>query len=139
MLRRYRFALRPGWLLLHVFIVTSVVVMAMLGRWQLTVSDEKHFNLRNFGYALQWWLFCIFFVGFWVRVMRDHGRNAARPERTDCDRAEVPAPAQEPVSYRRYVMPQMSDGPGEPVDGEHAAYNDYLRRLAAHDATGEQQ
>jgi cytochrome oxidase assembly protein ShyY1 len=38
---RYRFALRPGWLLSHVFVVALVVLMVSLGFWQLRRLDER--------------------------------------------------------------------------------------------------
>ena len=57
MLRRFGFALRPGWILFHLFTRRCVVTMVLLGRWQLHVSESKHFSLQNFGYTIQWWLF----------------------------------------------------------------------------------
>ena len=38
---RYRFALRPRWILSHVLILVLVVVMVNLGFWQLRRLDEK--------------------------------------------------------------------------------------------------
>ncbi len=52
MLRRLRNALSPGWLVLHLITVALVVAMVLLGRWQLHVSEAKHFSIQNFGYAL---------------------------------------------------------------------------------------
>lgn len=130
MLHRYRFALRPGWLTLHVLTVALVVTMALLGHWQLNVSEQKHFNIRNFGYALQWWAFSTFVLIMWARVMRDQLRGG--------DQAEPPTVAPEPaaeapVAYRRYVMPQLSSQPQVATDETQAAYNDYLARLAEQD------
>jgi DNA-binding transcriptional regulator of glucitol operon len=126
-LRRYVFALRPGWIVFHLFVVAAVITMILLGRWQLHVSERKHFSIQNFGYAIQWWLFAGFAVFFWWRILRDHARRlalAAAPEA-----AEPAATADEPVAYRRYVMPAapVSDDP------VHTAYNDYLAGLAAQD------
>jgi DNA-binding transcriptional regulator of glucitol operon len=120
---RYRFAARPGWLALHVFTVAVVVTMVLLGRWQLSVSNSKHFSLQNFGYAIQWWLFSVCAVVFWARLMRDQSRRDELPE--------PEKPVDQPVAYRRYVMPTVKD---EPADAVHAAYNDYLAALAAQDA-----
>lgn len=127
--RRYRFALRPGWLALHALCAALIVAMVLLGRWQLRVSNAKHFNIQNFGYALQWWAFSIFVLLMWARVLRDTARRGgqragqAQPE---------PAPAADTsVTYRRYVMPTAAPVPS---DAEHAAYNDYLARLAEQDA-----
>jgi DNA-binding transcriptional regulator of glucitol operon len=129
-LRRLRFALRPGWLALHVLCAALIVTMVLLGRWQLHVSDEKHFSIQNFGYALQWWAFSIFVVVMWVRVLRDTARRGEQP--AEHVEPEADPAAEEPVAYRRYVMPTA---PQAPADAEHAAYNDYLSRLAAEDAT----
>ena len=70
MLRKYSFALRPGWLVLHLFTIAAVVTMILLGRWQLHVSESKHFDIQNFGYTIQWWLFSAFFLFFWWRIGR---------------------------------------------------------------------
>jgi DNA-binding transcriptional regulator of glucitol operon len=128
-LRRYLFALKPGWILFHLLIVAVAITMILLGRWQLHVSESKHFSLQNFGYSIQWWLFSAFTVFLWWRVLRDAARR--RDEETDQTAAE-PAPAEhEPVAYRRYVMPTAPQQSDDPV---HAAYNDYLANLAAKDA-----
>src|SRR5689334_11197395 len=55
--RSSRWWLSPGWLFVHLFTLALVIAMVLLGRWQLIVSDRKHFNLQNFGYAVQWWMF----------------------------------------------------------------------------------
>lgn len=126
-LRRYVFALRPGWIVFHLFVVAAGITMILLGRWQLHVSERKHFSIQNFGYSIQWWLFAAFAVFFWWRILRDHARRlalAAGPES-----AEAAAQPDEPVAYRRYVMPAAP----APTDAVHAAYNDYLAGLAAKD------
>jgi DNA-binding transcriptional regulator of glucitol operon len=130
---RYRFAARPGWLGVHVFTVAVVVTMVLLGRWQLDVSNSKHFSLQNFGYAVQWWLFSACAILFWGRLMRDQARTNGRPAEPGepAEQAKQPEP---PVAYRRYVMPSVADNQAEPTDSVHAAYNDYLAGLAARDA-----
>ncbi len=114
--------------MLHAFTIAAVTTMVLLGRWQLHVSETKHFNIQNFGYALQWWLFSAFALFFWSRLLRDAARRGgvlAVPPREA-------APAQpEPVAYRRYVMPTHQAHSTDPV---HAAYNDYLAALNAKDA-----
>lgn len=140
--RRVRRALSPGWLVLHVVTLAIVVTMVLLGRWQLDVSNAKHFNLQNFGYALQWWAFSAFALGMWVRILLDRGgRRAATPDSADIatapdagasgasEVAEPAAQAQHVVAYRRYVMPQSNTAPVSSADPELAAYNDYLARL----------
>ena len=37
----YRFALRPGWILSHLFVIALAVTLATLGFWQLRRLDEK--------------------------------------------------------------------------------------------------
>jgi|tagenome__1003787_1003787.scaffolds.fasta_scaffold20959808_2 DNA-binding transcriptional regulator of glucitol operon len=130
--RRYRFALRPRWLLWHLFTVAAVTTMILLGRWQLDVSESKHFNLQNFGYTIQWWLFAAFGLFLWWRVVRDAARrasSAAQP--ADRTPADAGAAADEPVAYRRYVMPSAAQPTDDPA---LAAYNEYLAGLAATDA-----
>ena len=130
MLRRYRFALGPGWLAGHVLIAAAIVTMILLGRWQLIVSDEKHFSLQNFGYAIQWWVFSLFALVFWCRILRD-AATRRQPATGESQReAETEDQNEEPVEYRRYIMPTTPPPATDPV---HAAYNDYLARLAEQD------
>lgn len=138
--RPYRFAFAPKWVIGHVLVLAATVTMVFLGRWQLDVSDSKHFSLQNFGYALQWWAFTAFALGLWGRIVRD----AARSRAVSASGAPGPQPAEagpasvEPVAYRRYVMPQSSDRAGSAADPELAAYNDYLANLAAGDPAREE-
>ena len=124
MRRSYRFAVRPGWVAGHVLVLALSVTMVLLGRWQLNVSNAKHFDLQNFGYALQWWAFTAFALVLWLRILRDHARGGPPVKRAEA----VPGP-DDPVPYRRYVMPQSRDALPKPADATHAAYNDYLARL----------
>ena len=98
--RRFRFAARPGWVVGHVLVLAAVVTMILLGRWQLIVSNEKHFSLQNFGYAIQWWLFSLFAVFFWYRILRDQANQNEAPQQAEGGEEEEPQ-----VEYRRYVMP----------------------------------
>ena len=130
--RRFRFALHPRWVMLHVLCLALIVTMVLLGRWQLIVSDEKHFALQNFGYAIQWWLFSLFVAFMWTRLMRDRlRREAAHPE---ASAPEAVAPEPPPV-YRRYVMPSLQSQPAPSGDPALEAYNEYLAKLAARDAS----
>jgi DNA-binding transcriptional regulator of glucitol operon len=127
--RRFGFALRPGWLALHLITVALIVTMILLGRWQLRVSESKHFSIQNFGYTIQWWLFSLFTAALWLRIVRDAAR---RIEIARDPTLAQPAPSEdEVVAYRRYVMPLAQPASSDPV---HAAYNDYLASLAAEDA-----
>jgi DNA-binding transcriptional regulator of glucitol operon len=127
--RKYSFVLRPGWLAFHLFTVAATITMVLLGRWQLHVSEARHFNIQNFGYSIQWWLFAGFGLFLWSRLVRDAARRAEIA--ADPSLAE-PAPLEpEHVAYRRYVMPTTPAASDDPV---HVAYNDYLASLAAKDA-----
>ncbi len=130
MARRARF-LSPGWLTLHLVAVALVVTMVLLGRWQLDVSNAKHFNLQNFGYALQWWAFSAFVLLMWGRIVRDaRRRGPQRPGVTAGSQdAEPGSGADAPVAYRRYVMPESATAPAIAADSAHAAYNNYLAQL----------
>jgi DNA-binding transcriptional regulator of glucitol operon len=101
--------------------------MILLGRWQLHVSESKGFSVQNFGYSIQWWLFSAFGLFLWWRVVRDAARRKALTATPDEPAAEV----DEPVAYRRYVMPTT---PQPTTDPTLTAYNEYLAGLAAKDA-----
>jgi DNA-binding transcriptional regulator of glucitol operon len=136
--RGYRFALRPGWVAFTVICVALIVTMVLLGRWQLIVSNRKHFDLQNFGYALQWWAFSLFVAFMWTRILRDHRRRATAAASEVSEPGTTPdaQPAPESVAYRRYVMPSVQSQPQQAADPALAAYNDYLANLARRDATG---
>lgn len=122
---RVREYLTPGWLAFHLMTAALVVTMVLLGRWQLVVSNHKHFNIQNFAYALQWWVFSATALGMWARIVRD--RRA--PQRQTGQVSEAAEQPHTDVAYRRYVMPRSADAaPAE--DPEIAAYNDYLANLA---------
>ena len=46
--------LRPRWLLWHVVVWASAIGMIELGQWQLRVSNDRHFDLQNYSYFIQW-------------------------------------------------------------------------------------
>jgi DNA-binding transcriptional regulator of glucitol operon len=127
-LRKYSFAVKPGWIVLHAFAVAAIVTMIMLGRWQLHVSEAKHFNLQNTGYTIQWWVFAGFVGFFWWRIMRDAAnRRAGEDAETYAAPAEPDPTLHKPIAYRRYVMPTTPEATDDPALN---AYNDYLARLA---------
>ncbi len=148
--------LTSGWVALTVLVWACAVAMVLLGRWQLRVSNRKHFDLQNFGYALQWWVFSLFAVLFWAKVVRDTwrgrqphgaalggelvvrtgGSRRGRVGAVDLVTASDAAGAA-PVVYRGYVMPQSATSPARSEDDPfHAAYNDYLWALAMADLPG---
>jgi hypothetical protein len=120
---RFRFALAPRWIALHLLVFSAGAVMVLLGRWQWHVAHVRHGDVRNYAYAFQWWVFTAFALLMWVRILRD----TSQPVRPAPD---VVPPAQEPVAYRRYVMPQQSTSVPVAGDAEHAGYNAYLEALA---------
>ncbi|HEY3716950.1 MAG TPA: hypothetical protein VGL39_20685 [Jatrophihabitantaceae bacterium] len=158
MRRTVKLFLTPRWVALHVVIWAAVVTMVLLGRWQLTVSNRKHFDLQNFGYTLQWWAFSAFLVLLWLRIMRDARRPPDGPtsgaelvlRSGQVDRTEgaarvgrgylaVPSdkPGQAPVVYRGYLMPNSATTPARSGgDDYHGAYNDYLWELSLADSAG---
>jgi hypothetical protein len=75
-------------------------------------------------------------VFFWTRILRDAARRqdelaAAR----DPANAEPAAPVDEPVAYRRYVMPTTPEPTDDPAI---TAYNNYLAGLARESARSEE-
>ena len=155
MRRSLRMFLTPGWIGLTLLIWASAVAMVFLGRWQLDVSDSKHFDAQNFAYALQWWTFSAFAVGLWLKAVHDgwtgkrvdvstSGELAVRPNQTGLDFSGpallVGRPDRtggEAVVYRGYVMPQSSTSPARSDDDPvRAAYNDYLWQLGLADSAG---
>lgn len=160
MLRVAKMFLTPRWIAAHLFVWTIALAMVWLGRWQLRVSDEKHFDLQNFGYAFQWWAFSAFAVLFWLRMMRDTVRGGPRGgsvgggqlvvrggQLSRLDGVAYAGPAdlvaradksgEVGVAYRGYLMPQSTTNPvrsgGDPF---HASYNDYLWQLGLSDSGG---
>jgi len=123
--RGYRFAAKPQWLAGHLLVLAAFVTMVLLGRWQLDVSNSKHFNIQNFGYALQWWIFSLATLWGYSKILRD---NASAP----ADTAEAAPPVRsepEPVAYRRYIPPQAADRDGTDADELLTSYNAYLASL----------
>ena len=82
--------------------VALVVTMVLLGRWQLTVSEHKHFGLQNFGYALQWWAFSAF----------DARHVGPRPARRT---------PQGPEREHHRLSPPLRNSPGRLPSLRHAA------------------
>ena len=61
----------------HLLCACIVAALIFLGYWQMSVAfnpGEWHgedLSIRNFVYAIQWWVFAAFGVWFWFRYMRD--------------------------------------------------------------------
>ncbi|SOD75086.1 DNA-binding transcriptional regulator of glucitol operon [Jatrophihabitans sp. GAS493] len=137
MLRRCAFLLKPRWLMLYALVTVSTIAMVLLGRWQLQRAHERHGDIQNYSYVLQWWAFSTFVVFMLVRVMRDalrersasltaaDGDDSGGAERLESSPAVVNSA--EPVAYRRYVPPGRD---AQELDSTQLAYNDYLASLA---------
>ncbi|MCW2497068.1 hypothetical protein [Jatrophihabitans sp.] len=147
--------LAPRWLGLHLLFWGAVAGMVLLGRWQLQVSDRRHFDLQNFSYVIQWWFFAAVTLWFWGRLIRD----AIRPPLTTASGSGLavqssgvaayvgPAdlvtssasPDGTPVVYRGYAMPHSAVTPARSEDGYQGEYNDFLWQLALADEAKEQR
>ena len=147
--------LRPRWLAWHAVVWGSAVGMVELGQWQLRVSNQRHFDLQNYSYFVQWWAFAACAVWFWVRSIRNAYQpprvtvagNAVvvrRGSRLEVERgvhvgavsvvAKSRQPGGAPVVFQAYMAPNSATAPAS-SDGDlqHGAYNDYLWQLALTD------
>lgn len=143
--------LTPKWLALHLVFWGAAVGMVFLGRWQLQVSNRRHFDLQNFSYVIQWWCFAAATLWFWGRLIRDRIRPpvtippgsglAVRTGTSELARyvgpADLVAPAQDdgapPIVYRGYAMPHSAITPARSEDRYQGEYNDYLWQLSLAD------
>ncbi len=119
--------LSPRWLWWHFVTLSAVVTCFVLGRWQLGRADESG-DLQNWGYALQWPLFAVFFALLWWRMLRMEIRAAALEPDDSATGSAQPAPDHQlPAPRQAEVVRAERDDP------ELAAYNRYLAELAATD------
>ena len=124
--------LRPKWLLLHAFALAACTAMVWLGLWQWRVAVRHHGDLRNYAYALQWWIFIGFTVLMWGRVVTDHLRSGrAAAEQPAGDAGGQPADAAPDSRYRGYTLAPSS--PAVETDPERRRLNAYLAQLDAAD------
>lgn len=119
--------LQPRWIGLHLFTIAICTGMVLMGRWQWSVGGEHRGDLRNYGYALQWWVFTIFGLVMWWRIIRDSDVIEGSPGAARPDGTEPSAEAHSPTAYVGYRAPTV-DAASED-DPERRAYNDYLARL----------
>jgi hypothetical protein len=146
---------RPRWLAVHLIAIALVVATVLLGRWQLDVSNSRHFDLQNFGYTVQYWTFAAFAIFLWCRIIRDARRPPVQPREgggqlvrptgpatsTAVSRyagpAEFIAPSVDDSAlvYRGYVIPRSAKSPPVHSHGDryHDSYNDYLWQLGLAD------
>ena len=114
--------LTPRWLLGHLLAVAGFAVCLLLGWWQLARFESPTGGVQNAAYALQWPVFGVFVLVFWVRAMRD----ALGPKPTPPVRVQTSDQALSSALIRR----QEQDDPAL------AAYNRYLAQLNAKDTPG---
>ena len=103
--------LTPRWVLLHLLVVALFVATFFLGYWQLTKAEAGG-GAVNWSYALQWPLYGVMGLWFYLRMVRIELHR-------DPDEDE---PGNAVVLYQR---PRI-DTTGDP---ELAAYNAYLAEL----------
>lgn len=145
--------LTPQWILLTLVLVVGVVVFCVLGYWQW-LRYQQDGSPQNLAYTFQWPVFAAFGIYMWWRMLRESVEGppaeepeepvvppeelAAAAERQSPDSVEDPTLAAElliarvgrrPAADRR--TPETDEAPADaPVDGELAAYNEYLGTLS---------
>lgn len=122
-----RIAGRGRFLIGHVLVLAVAASMVELGRWQWHVAHARHGAIQNYAYAFQWWIFAVFGIAMWIRIMRDkaaHERDQRPGAAGTGDRRTPEAPA----GYRAYAMPQSAGITADQRDDVLAEYNDYLAR-----------
>jgi hypothetical protein len=74
---RWQFMLRPRWLAWHLFAVVAFFGMLWLGDWQLRRAESG--NELSWAYTIEWPLFAICGVYFYIRTIREelHGADGA--------------------------------------------------------------
>jgi DNA-binding transcriptional regulator of glucitol operon len=107
----YTRLLTPKWVLLHLVVAALFVATFFLGYWQLSKAEAGG-GAVNWSYALQWPLYGLMGLWFYVRMCREELNR-------DPDEDE---PGADLVLYQR---PRI-DTSGDP---ELAAYNAYLAEL----------
>ena len=110
--------LTPRWLGLHALLVVSVAVFARVGWWQWDKADRMG-DWQNYGYGIQWWLFGVFAVFLWGKLVLDE-LDPGRVERRQPDDEQPSVPLQ----------PQAPP-PADEDDDELAAYNRHLAWIAS--------
>lgn len=135
------------WLILTVVIVAVQPAFAFLGWWQWGRGSRTH-DIRNLGYAFQWWSFGILAIFGWVKMLHTELKERAAGEPAAGLLAGAAAgPVAEPTaeaelitssqrSRRRSVAVAVAQRGAtvtveDDVDEELAAYNAYLAWLSA--------
>lgn len=110
--------LTPRWLGRHALLVAALVVLTWIGLWQWDRAHDQG-SWRNYGYAIQWWLFTGFAFFLWLKTVLDQ-LDPSRVERRE-------EPGELPVAVPRRASAAQAAPAQDDEDDELAAYN---RRLA---------
>jgi len=129
-----RILLSPKWLVGHLFVIATVLVMLRLGLWQLHRAESSHGGIQNFAYAFQWPCFAIFAIVLWVKTIRlefeDVGEDGAAKHASRFSAKPLPEPDIKRGPGVRIGISTQAIEPDED-DAEVTAYNAYLARLNA--------
>lgn len=128
-----RFVFQPRWVLGHLLVLAAALSCLLLADWQWTRAYQTE-ALQNWGYALQWPLFSVFFLIGWWRMLRLEARRLEDERRgasTSATEPALDAPVLAPPTApdRRAEGPEQ-DADGPDVDERLAAYNRMLAALA---------
>jgi hypothetical protein len=130
--------LRPRWIALHLLVAGLAFGCVYAAIWQWDVATAHH-DMRNYAYAVQWWIFLACGLWFWVKVMRDGLAKAAQAaggipmdDVMPATYGRPPGSITSPPTYLGYTMPQASAITVD--DPELARYNEYLSALARSDS-----
>jgi hypothetical protein len=109
---RWQFLLRPRWLAWHVFAVVATAGMLWLGDWQLHRAESG--NELSWAYTIEWPLFAICGIYFWVRTIREElheaGRSASSGETATTEPAGAPEPADAYLARLRSEVASTAGG-----------------------------
>lgn len=111
----------PRWLGLHALLLVSLVVLGVIGYWQLDKALDQG-DWQNYGYAVQWWLFGGFALFLWAKLVLDD----LHPERVEERREKA---EQELPELAELAGVRPAPAPVEDDDPELAAYNRHLADL----------
>jgi hypothetical protein len=114
-------------------IVTGLVLTA---QWQYRDTPTHGVSLRHLSFAVELYVFALAVLALWAKALRDARRKSDGP--SDRVEAELQGILDGPVTYRRYVSPQMGSTPADTSDPVRAAYNEHLSQLAQIDNDAEE-
>ena len=114
---RWLVLLRPRWLAWHAFAVVAALGMLWLGRWQLHRAESG--NELSWAYTVEWPLFAVAGVYFWIKTLREELRTAS---------ARTAGAGREQASPAADERPEAADQ-GSAAGEQPAAADAYRARL----------